>query len=35
MRRLSDEERVMEIARMLSGAVITPEAVENAKSLLA
>ncbi len=35
MRRLSDEQRVMEIARMLSGAVITPEAVENAKSLLA
>jgi len=35
MRRLSDEERIMEIARMLSGAAITPEAIENAKSLLA
>ncbi|MBO4341254.1 MAG: DNA repair protein RecN [Bacteroidales bacterium] len=35
MRRLSREERVMEIARMLSGAVITPEAIENAKTLLA
>ena len=35
MRRLSGEERVMEIARMLSGAVITPEAIENAKTLLA
>lgn len=34
MRRLSDEERIMEIARMLSGAVITPEAIENAKTLL-
>lgn len=34
IRRLGGEERVMEIARMLSGASITPAAVENAKSLL-
>ena len=32
--RLSDEDRVYEIARMLSGSVLTPQAVENAKSLL-
>ena len=32
--RLSDEERVYELARMLSGSVLTPQAVENAKSLL-
>lgn len=32
--RLSDEERVMEIARMLSGSVITEEAVSNARALL-
>ncbi len=32
--RLSDEERVLEIARMLSGSVLTDAAVENAKSLL-
>ncbi len=32
--RLSDEERVQEIARMLSGSVLTAEAVANAKSLL-
>jgi DNA repair protein RecN (Recombination protein N) len=32
--RLSDEERVLELARMLSGSVLTPQAVENAKSLL-
>jgi len=35
MRLLSDEERVQEIARLLSGSQITPEAVANAKSLLA
>ena len=34
MHRLSQEERVMEIARMLSGATVTPAAIENAKSLL-
>jgi DNA repair protein RecN (Recombination protein N) len=32
--RLSDEERIREIARMLSGSNITPEAIENAKVLL-
>ncbi len=32
--RLSDEERIQEIARMLSGSVLTAEAVANAKSLL-
>ncbi len=32
--RLSDEERVLEIARMLSGSVLTDAAVANAKSLL-
>ena len=32
--RLSDEERVLEVARMLSGSVVTEEAVANAKSLL-
>ncbi len=32
--RLSDEERVREIARMLSGSVLTEAAVANAKSLL-
>ncbi|MBO5419764.1 MAG: DNA repair protein RecN [Bacteroidales bacterium] len=32
--RLSDEERVMELARMLSGSVLTDAAVANAKSLL-
>jgi DNA repair protein RecN (Recombination protein N) len=32
--RLSDEERIMEVARMLSGSVLTEAAVENAKSLL-
>lgn len=31
---LSQEERVQELARMLSGATITPEAVANAKALL-
>ena len=34
IRRLSDEERIMELARMLSGSVLTDAAVENAKSLL-
>ena len=34
MRRLSDEERINEIARLLSGERITPEAVANAKALL-
>lgn len=32
--RLSDDERVMEVARMLSGTVLTDAAIENAKSLL-
>ena len=32
--RLSDEQRVYELARMLSGPVLTPQAVENAKALL-
>ena len=32
--RLSDEQRVLEVARMLSGSVLTEEAVANAKSLL-
>ena len=32
--RLSDEQRVLEVARMLSGSVLTDEAVANAKSLL-
>lgn len=34
IRRLSDDERVMEIARMLSGSELTEAAVANAKSLL-
>ena len=34
MRLLSDEERINEIARLLSGERITPEAVANAKALL-
>jgi len=34
IKKLSPEERVMEIARMLSGAVVTDEAIANAKSLL-
>ena len=34
MQRLSPEDRVMEIARMLSGASITGAAIENAKTLL-
>lgn len=32
--RLSDQERVLEVARMLSGSVLTDAAIENAKSLL-
>ena len=32
--RLSDEQRVYEVARMLSGSVLTDEAVANARSLL-
>jgi DNA repair protein RecN (Recombination protein N) len=35
IRPVSGEDRVMEIARMLSGASITPAAVENARSLMA
>lgn len=34
MKQLSQEERVSEIARMLSGAEITAQAVENAKAML-
>lgn len=34
IKEISGKERVMEIARMLSGSEITPEAVANAKSLL-
>ena len=34
IRHISGEDRVMEIARILSGSRITPEAVANAKSLL-
>lgn len=32
--RLSEEQRVMEVARMLSGSVLTDAAIANAKSLL-
>ena len=32
--RLSDDERVMEVARMLSGSVLTDAAIANARSLL-
>ena len=35
IRRLEGEERVMEVARMLSGSELTPAAVENARELLA
>ena len=35
IREVSGEDRVTEIARLLSGATITPEALANAKSLLA
>lgn len=34
IRRISGEERIMEIARLLSGESITPAAIENAKALL-
>ena len=32
--RLSDDQRIMEVARMLSGSVLTDAAIANAKSLL-
>jgi DNA repair protein RecN (Recombination protein N) len=32
--RLSDEQRVLELAGMLSGSILTEEAIANAKSLL-
>lgn len=35
IRQISGNDRVMEIARMLSGEKITPAAIANAKSLLA
>lgn len=35
IKKLSGEQRVLEVARMLSGASLTPEAIANAKSLLA
>ena len=31
---LNEDERIEEIAKMLSGDVITPEAIDNAKRLL-
>jgi len=34
MTKLTDDERIKEIAQMLSGSDITPAAIENAKSLL-
>ncbi len=34
VRALTPQERIMEVARMLSGAQITPAAIENAKELL-
>jgi len=34
IRRIADNERITEIARMLSGSTVTPAAVENAKALL-
>ena len=34
LQRLSDEERVLELARMLSGSILTDEAIANAKALL-
>ncbi|MBE0674549.1 MAG: DNA repair protein RecN, partial [Bacteroidales bacterium] len=33
LKLLSDEERVLEVARLISGSEITPAAVEHAKSL--
>ena len=32
--RLSDQERLLEVARMLSGSVMTDAAIENARELL-
>lgn len=34
IRRISGDERLMEVARILSGSKVTPEAIANAKSLL-
>ena len=34
IRRIEDEERTLEVARMLSGSTVTPAAIANAKSLL-
>ena len=34
IKRLSDEQRVLEVARMLSGSVLTDAAIANAESLL-
>ena len=34
IRQISGEERLMELARILSGSTVTPEAIANAKSLL-
>ena len=34
LQRLSDEDRVLELARMLSGSTLTDEAIANAKALL-
>jgi len=34
IKKLSHDERVLEVARMLSGSVLTDAAIENAKSLL-
>jgi DNA repair protein RecN (Recombination protein N) len=34
MRQLSDEERVTEIAQMLSGSNVSDAAIENARALL-
>ena len=34
IKKLSEEQRVMEVARMLSGTVLTDAAIANAKSLL-
>ena len=34
MRRLSDAERIQEIARLLGGSTVTPEAIANALRLI-
>lgn len=34
MQLLNEDERIQEIAQMLSGSSVTPEAISNAKSLL-